>query len=214
MKGFVRSIVYWFYNLEKVFAAMLAVIAAVMLMNVLINGSAAGLADLLKMYLPIIGAIFPVSIMISVSTNSIPQSLSLGATRKEVFAGMECMLHIIACQTLLLAVLLNAVLPERIFEGEFIVLSAVLYLAFMGTGNAMCAGSLKYGARGAMVLYIIIVLGVCSTAGIMGAVMSINEWSLYSISKLAADYWIAAVLFDLLMAVVCYRVMRNYEVRV
>ena len=213
MKGFMRSIYYWFYNLEKVFLAMVATIAVVLLFNLLMNDSA-GILYLLEIYLPMIGGIFSVAVMMSAATNYIPQSLSLGGTRKEVFAGMECALHIVVCQTLLLAFLLNAVMPEPIFEQEYIIVSAVFYLIFAGISNATCAGGLKFGTRVAMIIYIIMVMVIATAAGMMSTFMSISDLSLNSVFKMAADYWIAEAVFDVLMAAVCYQMMRKYEVRI
>lgn len=214
MKGYMRSIFYWFYNLEKFFGAMVATFAAVLLFNVLLNDSASTVSNRWEIYLPMIGGIFSVAVMMSAAVNYIPQSLSLGGTRKEVFAGMECALHIVVCQTLLLALLLNAVMHEKIFEREYIVAWVVFYLVFAGVGNAICAGGLKFGTRAAMIIYIVMVVVIASAAGMMSTLMSISDLRLDSLFRIATDYWIAAAVFDVLMAAVCYQMIRKYEVRI
>ena len=211
MKGIGRSIHYWLINLEKVFLAMVGTVAV---MSILMGaGDRMDFIEMLNLYLPMMGGIFAIAIMLSASTYYIPQSLSLGATRKETYIAMEITTHLLMVQTLLLAIIFNMILPQAIWSADYIVISAVCYLTFAGIGNAMCAGGLKLGNRAAMVIYMIMVVLVAGIAGAMGAMTGFEENSLTHIMMAIINFWFVALIFDILMAAVCYVVLRKHEVR-
>lgn len=211
MKGIGRSIHYWLINLEKIFLAM---VGSVVLMSVLLGmNDGMSFIEILNIYLPMMGGIFAIAIMLSASTHYIPQSLSMGATRKETYIAMEIGTHLIMLQTLLLAVILDVILPEAIWPADYIIVSVVCYFAFAGVGNAMCAGGLKLGNRAAMIIYVIMVIIVAGIAGTMGAMTSLKEEGLIDSVMIIKNFWFAAVIFDILMAAVCCITLRRYEVR-
>lgn len=211
MKGIGRSIHYWFINLEKVFLAMTGTVAVV---SILMGaGDEVSFVEMLNIYLPMMGGIFAMAIMMTASTHFIPQSLSMGATRKETYIAMEAVTHLIMVQTLLLAVILNMLLPEAIWPADYIVISAACYLFFAGVGNAMCAGGLKLGNRAAMIIYIIMVLFVAGIAGVIGAVSGFEETIVPDFLIIIKMFWFVALIFDILMAAVCYIALHKHEVR-
>lgn len=211
MNGVIRSVRYWLMNMEKVFLAM---IGTVILMSVLLGSDEdLGVVSMLNLYLPMMGGIFAIAIMMSASTQFIPQSLSMGATRKDTFIGMEFVMHLVMLQTVLVAVIFNNVLPQPIWTTDFIIVSAILYLVCTGIGNAMCAGGLKLGNRAAMIIYVVMVMIVAVFAGVLGAMTGFKDGEMASVLMIFRKLWIVAIIFDVAMGAVCYMALRKHEVR-
>lgn len=211
MKGIGRSIHYWFINLEKVFLAMTGTVAV---MSVLMGtGEVVSFVEMLNLYLPMMGGIFAIAIMLTASTYYIPQSLSMGATRKETYIAMEIMTHLVLVQALILAVILNILLPEAIWQTDYIVISAACYLTFAGIGNVMCAGGLKLGGRAAMIIYIVMVVLIAGMAGAIAAITGFEKAMVTNLADIIKIFWFVALIFDILMAAVCYIALHKHEVR-
>lgn len=209
MKGIGRSLYYWLYNIEKVF---LAVIAMVIIISVLGTEDKMGFIGMMNMYLPLIGGIYAVAIMLTASTCYIPQSLSMGATRKETCVAMQLSIHLIMLQILLTAVIVNKVFPIQIWTADYIIFSGIFYLGAAGAGNAMCAGALKLGNRAAMIIYVVMVVVIAVMGGVLGA-MSALDMSVMGRVRLLKNFWFLPLIFDIIMCAVCYMALRKYEVR-
>ena len=86
MKGLGRSIRYWFFYMEQTFLMLVAIGAIVSIFQILMLSEE--VADrVVSSYIPMMGCISIIAILMSAATYFIPQSLSSGGTRKEVFGG-------------------------------------------------------------------------------------------------------------------------------
>ena len=213
MRGIGKSIYYWLYNMEKTFGAMFLVVAAVITFQVLMGGADMEFGTS-QMYVPMMGSIMLIAMLMNNATHFIPQSLSYGGTRKEVLVGMEIVIHLMMMQMMLVIMIGRNVLP-KLFPNtkEFLNQCFLIYLICGGLGNFLCACSLKYGAKIGMILYMILVIGASISIGLMFA------FSLNSILKFASGHvgygviFLAAVLLDGVMIAFCYLAIRKYEVR-
>lgn len=211
MKGIGRSIHYWLLNTEKVFLAM---IATVVVMSVLLGmDDRETFMDMMNLYLSLLGGIFAVAIMLTASTHYIPQSLSMGATRKETYVAMEFSMHLIMLQILLAALILNEVLPIQIWTTDYIISAGIFYLIAVGAGNAMCACGMKFGNRAAMIIYMVTVLIMAVIGGVFGAMSALKSDGAINILMIVKNFWFLPLIFDIIMGAVCYMVLRKYEVR-
>lgn len=212
MKGQIRALKYWLFNIEKVFAVMIGTVVVVLLLSVASDGL--NLAELLQMYLPMIGGIFSIAIMMSASAYYIPQSLSMGATRRETFWAMTAVLYVALAEIVLIAFLIDSVMAKDVFGTEYTIMSLVLYLIATGMGNLMCAISLKIGNKFALIFYIFTVAIVSACSGIIVTLSGIGEnTGLAELIGMIGSFWYLALIFDIAATAVCYLSMRRYEVK-
>lgn len=212
MKGYLRGMRYWLWMLEKVLLIM--IVTGVLVTVIAGGGSEEAMCGMLRMYLPMFGGIFCFAIMLSASSSYIPQSMSMGATRKEVFFSMTVSLCAILVEMILLAWLIDIFFLEGVFGIEYIMISAALYLAAAGLGNLMCAVSIKLGGRFAMIAYVIMVIVISFCGGIMGAFFGTeNELGFWGILAVIKDFWYVVLIFELMMSMLCYLSIRRYEVK-
>lgn len=212
MKGQIRALKYWLFNIEKVFAVMIGTVVVVLLLSVASDGL--NLAELLQMYLPMIGGIFSIAIMMSASAYYIPQSLSMGATRRETFWAMTAVLYVALAEIVLIAFLIDSVMAKDVFGAEYTIMSIVLYLIATGMGNLMCAISLKIGNKFALIFYIFTVAIVSACSGIIVTLSGIGEnTGLAELIEMIGSFWYLALIFDIAATAVCYLSMRRYEVK-
>lgn len=215
MKGYMRALLYWMLNIEKVFAIMVATIVVVVLLTSAADGLEA--REMVQLYLPMMGGILCMAIMMSASSYYIPQSMSMGATRKEVFCAMITAMHVVLLQTILAAIIVNKFIMKGVFSSEYMLSSALIYVFAIGAGNLMCALSLKFGNKFAMIFYVVVVI-VCTVFGsLMGAFFSSGDGlglSLGGIFGIIKKLWFAAILFDIVTIIPCYLSVRRYEVRI
>ncbi|MBP3542928.1 MAG: hypothetical protein J6J86_01740 [Lachnospiraceae bacterium] len=216
MKGYMRALLYWMLNIEKVFAIMVATIVAVVLLMTSADGGLEA-REMVKIYLPMMGGILCMAIMMSASSYYIPQSMSMGATRKEVFCAMITAIHVVLLQTILTAIIVNNFIMKGVFSSEYILSAALIYVLAVGAGTLMCALSLKFGNKIAMIFYVITVIIFAVCGGFMGAFFSGGDelgLSLGGTFGMINKLWFVAILFDILTMIPCYLSIRRYEVRV
>ncbi len=215
MKGYMRALLYWMLNIEKVFAIMVATIVVVVLLTSAVDGLEA--REMVQLYLPMMGGILCMAIMMSASSYYIPQSMSMGATRKEVFCAMITAMHVVLLQTILAAIIVNKFIMKGVFSSEYILSSALIYVFAIGAGNLMCALSLKFGNKFAMIFYVVAVI-ICAVFGsLMGAFFSGGDGlglSLGGIFGIIKKLWFVAILFDIVTIIPCYLSVRRYEVKI
>ncbi len=212
MKGLGRSVYYWLYNLEKTFVIMFATISAIVAFQVLVNGGDLS-AVMPQMYIPMIGSIMLIAMFMNNAVHFIPQSLSYGGTRKDVFMGMEIAIHLMMMQWMLLVIIGMFIMPADFFSADFFKQCLSIYLACCGLGNLLCAGSLKYGAKIGMILYIIFVVAASIFIGVFFALSANNIVEYMSNGASYFAVLLAAVLLDGIMIAICYFAIRKYEVR-
>lgn len=211
MKGYVRSTRYWLWMLEKVFFIMMVTVAVVVIVSA---GSMREMQNMLRMYLPMCGGIFCIAIMLNAGASYIPQSMSMSATRKEVFFAMMLSVHTILAETVLLALLLDLFVMKGVFGAGYITASVFFYLMAAGLGSLLCAVSLKLGNRFALIVYVIVVVILACIGGVVGSLSAVgNELNFEQIWQIAGSFWYAAVIFDLIMMMLGYLAIRRYEVR-
>ena len=93
MKGLARSVYYWMYNMEKTFAIMFLTVTAIVTFQVMVSGRGMDVV-VPQMYVPMVGSIMLIALLMNNATHFIPQSLSYGGTRKEVFIGKIGRAHV------------------------------------------------------------------------------------------------------------------------
>ena len=212
MKGQIRALKYWLFNIEKVFAVMIGTIVVVLLLSVGPDGL--NLAELLRMYLPMIGGIFTIAIMMSASAYYIPQSMSMGATRRETFWGMTVVLYVALAEIVLIAFVIDSIMVKEVFGAEYTIMSVVLYLIAAGIGNLMCAISLKIGNKCALIFYIFTVAIVSACSGTIATLLgSGDNMGMEELIEMIGSFWYLALIFDIVATAVCYLSMRRYEVK-
>lgn len=210
MRGIGRSLRYWLYNMEKTYAIMFLTVAAIMAFQVILNGPHT-LYYMPRTYFPMIGSIFLIAMLMNGANSFIPQSLSSGGTRKEVFVGMEISAHLMIGQTLLLMAVCSGIASIGFLGGDFFAGSLLLYLVFAGVGNLLCACGLKFGTKAGMILYTGIVI-VAAVA--IGVLVSLDAENIFAVTEQKILYGIlAAAAADLVAMGICYLAIRRYEVR-
>lgn len=217
MKAIMRSLYYWIYNMEKVFLIMIATMAAVLLIQLLMQGEAERMdivVNVLEGYTPMLGSLFALAMSMSCATYYIPQSLTSGGSRKEVYIGMQAGFHLLLAQMLLLVLLIIWLLPASVLQGSYFRLCAVMYLLFLGIGNILSMCSLKFGGKTGMIIYMLMIVLLSGTVGALAALS--NHGFIKNLLELAGSngIFIAALLFDLVTMLICWLPFRNYEVRV
>lgn len=215
MKGYLRGLAYWLLNVEKVFGAMIATIAVVVLLTASGNGLEA--SEMLRLYLPMMGGIFCLAIMMSASSYYIPQSMSMGATRKEVFFAMAVSMHLVMVETILTAILVNEFVIKGVFAPEYIRISALVYVLALGAGNLMCMLSMKFGNKIAMIVYVVVVMMFAVFGGVMGAFFADDNGfglSFTNILEMIQKLWFIPVIVDVITLIPCWLSLRKYEVKV
>ena len=216
MKGLGRSIRYWFFYMEQTFLVLLAVGAVVSTFQVYMLGEETA-NKVVSAYIPMMGCISIIAILMSAATYFIPQSLSSGGTRKEIFAGMELVVHGILFQMLLIAIVLQKIFYPNNSSINLISICTIQYLFCCGIGNLLCAASLKNEKKSGMVIYIIVVVVIAvgmtmisiSTVPGKKAFITIEE----SYQGIEYIILLGSILLDIIMMAGCYLSIRKYEVR-
>lgn len=222
MKGYRRSLTFWGYTMEKYF---LIVMGTVLVISVIL-GRGKDIFEILPTYLPMMGVISIMAQAFNAPVIYIPQGLSLGATRKEILAGMEIMLHVIALQVVLILTVVIRLTPDSanlgtlpdIFRMELGTGLAVLggiFLFLCGIGNGICAATVRFGAKIGMVAYMVFTLAI-----VFGLIFLIsfslmdkfgNVSDMLSLVKNVGP--VIAIVFDAVMIVLSFAAIKKYEVK-
>lgn len=197
--------------MERTFVMMAATIAAVLAIQTIGSGSMETVYFMLQKYFPMLGSIFVIAMLLNSANHFIPQSISNGGTRKEIFAGMEVSVHLMLCQMILVGVVCSLAAPEAGLIGRVILEYILIHLLCTSMGNFLCACSLRWGTKIGMILYFIVVFAVAISVGVL---VSLDQEMLFVIGNMGMGILFpAAILLDLLMMAVCFLAIKNYEVR-
>lgn len=210
MSRWMRSIRYWGMNMEKLFLGMMC---GIILGSVLAGMDKEGFREMLSVYLSMFGGIFGMLLMMSAVTHYIPQSLGMGATRKDTFMGLEFVLHLAFFQSMLVIIFLNCILSKALCDMKTLQIVLVFYLLSAGFSNLICVLGLTFGNTVTMISYVIMALVVAGFSVFLGIVADDTGNVFPNLLQMLKKGWFAALAFDVVMGVVCYIRMYKYEIR-
>lgn len=207
MKGYLKSLNYWCYNMERVFLIMMGTMIILCLFQI---GEMEQLFYWILSVLPMLGAVSFISLGHNIAFYQVPQALSCGSTRKENFFGVAVMMHIIMLQFLLLTVLSYIFIPNE-YSYNYIKMCGLLLLIFCGAGNGLGAGVLRFGGKAVRAVYLIMIF---LASGSIGMIMSL-DMDLNTITSFfySSTMFGIVILFDLLMLGAYWLGLKNYEVK-
>lgn len=222
MKGYRRSLAFWGYTMEKYF---LIVMGTVLLISVIL-GQGKEIFEILPTYLPMMGIISIMVQAFNAPVIYIPQGLSLGATRKEILAGMEIMLHVIALQVVLILTVAIRLTPDSVSLGTLpenfrmelgtgLTVLGGIFLFLCGIGNGICAATVRFGTKIGMLAYmvftLVFVFGLLflMSFSVMGKFGNVSD--MLSLVKNVAP--VVAIIFDAAMIVLSFAAIKKYEVK-
>lgn len=228
MSEYGRNLKFWCCMMEKQFFMMLGIIAVVCALNIAVRGDAEFLFRFFPTYLPMMGMIAILSMLLNGIKIYFPQAVSLGGTRKGVFTGMEIMLHGIVLQFLLCTIASMKVLPgyadEAVFFAPFQtgtgIITAVLFLFTCAVGNGCCAVFVRLGTKWGMAAYafslfvLILVMFQISLASHIDG-LGIFPLFLSGSPKIPETVFLCtgAALMDGVMIVLHYAAIKGFEVK-
>lgn len=212
MTGLKRSLIYWGRSIEKFFL-MICFLAMITAVFVSIINSVPPL-DYILMYIPMTFTIALLSLAYTNITTALSHIISMGATRRDSFLGMQLFYHILVLQGLLITVILILALPKvyATDKSSLCMFLAALYIASCAMGNGISIAVMRCGMNTAKVIYIGALIVVCLFSII---IMSVSEHMVIPhfgvVSIIVA---MVGVLLDILGIVVCSKAVKEYEVRV
>lgn len=223
MSGYKRSFLYWFRIMEQQFLIWIGTI----LVFAVIFGTGEDSREMLASYLPMMSAIMIMVFCMNGPVLYIPQGISFGATRREIFTGMEIIMHLITLQIALLSILVIQIDSESGILGyltynafmnkaEMCKLFGTFYLLVCSLGNGVNVVTIKFGKTVGMIVYIL-----CVIVFTIGAVFTINlalledmgSALITNLSTILTAGIAGSVILDVLVIAAGYLVIRKYEVR-
>lgn len=211
MKGYVRSITYWAYCMEKLFLSMLGVVLMIFVIYAFMDAEGTNWQRWMTNYIPMLGFIFPVAGGMNMSNTQIPLALSSGSTRKEVTWGVIIMTHVIMLQFWIFAVICKYMLHEIDATDGYLRVCGVLFLVSCGIGNGLGAVILRFGSKVGMIIYIVMIFLIAGGVGVISVLSGLNA-VLPLINSVGI--FAAGAVFDVIMAIAFYCGIRRYEVRI
>lgn len=219
MKGYVRSIFYWAYNMEKMFLSMLGTILVIFAFYAFIDMDGTYWNEWMVNYIPMLGIIFPIAEGLNMSNQLVPLALSYGSRRKETAWGVIVMSHVVMLQLWIFALISHSLLNAVYEADSYLMLCGMIFLVSCGIGNGLGAVVLRFGNKIGMIIYIVMIFLVAGGIGIVSALSGLPfsgfNAALSPLSPVGSAGILAAVIvFDAVMAVAFYLGIRRYEVRV
>lgn len=211
MRGYLKSIQYWAYFMEMLFFSMLGTVVLVFAIYAFIDAGGTSWYRWVVNYFPMMGIIFPVAGGMNLANMQVPLALSSGSTRKETAFGVLVMTHIVMLQLWIFGVIGNALLPEIYHSDEYARVCGLLFLISCGIGIGLGAAILRFGGKVGMVIYIFMIILVVMSIGIVSALSGFD--AVFPLIN-SAGMLVAGVVFDVIMTIVFYLAIRNYEVRI
>lgn len=211
MKGYIRSITYWAYCMEKLFLSMLGTVLMIFVIYAFMDAEGTNWQRWMTNYIPMLGFIFPVAGGMNMSNMQIPLALSSGSTRKEATWGVIIMTHVIMLQFWIFAVICKYMLHETDVTDGYLRVCGVLFLVSCGIGNGLGAVILRFGSKVGMIIYIVMIFLIAGGVGVISVLSGLNA-VLPLINSLGI--FAAGAVFDVIMAIAFYCGIRRYEVRI
>lgn len=211
MKGYVRSITYWAYCMEKLFLSMLGTVLMIFVIYAFMDAEGTNWQRWMTNYIPMLGFIFPVAGGMNMSNMQIPLALSSGSTRKEATWGVIIMTHVIMLQFWIFAVICKYMLHETDVTDGYLRVCGVLFLVSCGIGNGLGAVILRFGSKVGMIIYIVMIFLIAGGVGVISVLSGLNA-VLPLINSVGI--FAAGAVFDVIMAIAFYCGIRRYEVRI
>lgn len=212
MTGLKRSLIYWGRSIEKFFVMTLLLGVVMAIGMSFLNGVPPH--DYMLMYIPMTFTIALLSLAYTSITTSLSHIISMGATRRDSFFGMQLFYHILMLQGLLVSEIVIWVLPEIYATDKkaLCMFLAALYIASCAMGNGISIAVMRCGMNTAKVIYIGALIVVCQFAIIIMAVSERMVIPYFGVVSMIAA--MIGVLLDILCIVVCSKAVKEYEVRV
>lgn len=211
MKGYIRSITYWAYCMEKLFLSMLGTVLMIFVIYAFMDAEGTNWQRWMTNYIPMLGFIFPVAGGMNMSNMQIPLALSSGSTRKEATWGVIIMTHVIMLQFWIFAVICKYMLHETDVTDGYLRVCGVLFLVSCGIGNGLGAVILRFGSKVGMIIYIVMIFLIAGGVGVISVLSGLNA-VLPLINSVGI--FAAGAVFDVIMAIAFYCGIRRYEVRI
>ncbi len=223
MSGYKRSFLYWFRIMEQQFLIWIGSCLVV----AVFFGTGEDSREILASYIPMMGIIMILVFSMNGPVLYIPQGISFGATRREIFTGMEIMMHLIALQVALLSMLFIQIDSESGILGyltynafmnkpEMCMLFGTFYLLVCSVGNGVNVVTIKFGKTVGMIVYIlcVIVLTLGAVFGISLALLGdMGSVLIENLSSILTAGIAGSVILDTLVIAAGYQVIKKYEVR-
>lgn len=211
MKGYIRSITYWAYCMEKLFLSMLGTVLMIFVIYAFMDAEGTNWQRWMTNYIPMLGFIFPVAGGMNMSNMQIPLALSSGSTRKEATWGVIIVTHVIMLQFWIFAVICKYMLHETDVTDGYLRVCGVLFLVSCGIGNGLGAVILRFGSKVGMIIYIVMIFLIAGGVGVISVLSGLNA-VLPLINSVGI--FAAGAVFDVIMAIAFYCGIRRYEVRI
>lgn len=213
MTGMKRSLKYWGYMIEKYFLMVLLVIAVYGVFYYFMNGESA--MGAVAEYIPMMFCIMILALAYNNMTVSMSQAISMGATRREAFIGMQVFYHLLVVQGIVISGMIMKCVPDfyEHKKSELFMFLTVIYLLACGLGNAIGVVMMRFGLNTAKIIYIFILvvlgLGLVFTTLILDHVIAASMIRMISLCGI-----LLAVILDMLMVRFFSKSVKEYEVRV
>lgn len=214
MKGYVRSLLYWGYEMEKFFLSILAGMVAMWAVLGIMEGDLR--AEMLPTYLPMMGIIMLLiqgGVMVSYN---LPQAVSYGGTRKEVMVGMEIIMHIILLQIMLLMLFFTNYFKEQyMVDTKMVILifCAMLLLA-CGSANCIFATTIRFGKIIGICLYVVFILAIIIVFLVLMLAGELEPIGDFLAIWNGGGIVVIAALVDVIMMCFAFLEVRKYEVKI
>ena len=213
MTGLRRSLKYWGYIVEKYFLLVLLVIAVYGIFFSLMNGNSS--IKGVVAYIPIMFCVMILALAYNNMTISMSQAISMGATRRESFIGMQVFYHLLVVQGAFITGIIIIFVPD--FYGnkklDLILVIASIYLLTCSLGNVIGVAMMRFGLNKAKIIYVLATLASC--LGVFFVILLIDLDVAISTVRISSLFIIGfAVVLDMVMVLLFNKAVREYEVRV
>lgn len=213
MTGLKRSLKYWGYIVEEYFLMVLFVIAVYGIFFNLMSGNSA--MDAVVEYIPIMFCVMILALAYNNMTVSMSQAISMGATRRESFIGMQVFYHLLVVQGTLITGIIITFVPDFYDNKKLDLILAIasIYLLACSLGNVIGVAMMKFGLNIAKIIYILALVASC--LGVLFVVLLIDLDVAISTVRISSLFIIGfAVVLDMVMVRLFNKAVREYEVRV
>lgn len=212
MTGLRRSLVYWGRSIEKFFLIMLLVCVVMVVFVSIMNGESA--IDYIAIYVPMIFSVALPSLAYTNITTSLSHIISMGATRRDSFWGMQIFFHLLMLQGMIVTGIIMLLLPELYATDKVSLCKYImaLYVFSCAMGNVISVAVMRRGMNTAKIIYIGVLVIICLVEVI---IMVVSEHiAIPFLGVVSVIAMIAGLILDVISVVVCSKAVREYEVRV
>ena len=213
MTGLRRSLKYWGYIVEKYFLLVLLVIAVYGIFFSLMNGNSS--IKGVVAYIPIMFCVMILALAYNNMTISMSQAISMGATRRESFLGMQAFYHLLVVQGAFITGTIITFVPDFYDNKKLDLILAIasIYLLACSLGSVIGVAMMKFGLNIAKIIYVLAIVASC--LGVLFVVLLIDLNVAISTVRISSLFMIGfAVVLDMVMVRLFNKAVREYEVRV